>query len=378
MARVVIVGAGYGGIVACHSLLKRLPEQHEIVLITEDKPFFMKAAFPMVAFNEVQIEEIALSIRNIFHNKRVHLIMDKVIYIDPQKGVINTEHQICEYDYLVLAVGTRYAFEKIGGFQEFGQSVKTVKQLTKLRQSIQNFQGGTIVIGALDSPCEGPAFEMIFKFHHYLRKRGLLGKSEIHFFTDKPDIFEAGGPNAQAYVKEQLFKRNIYTHTGVHVNELQEQSAHFSNGMVLNGDIIMLIPPYEAPSLLAHSGLAGEKGYISVDNELRSKKFHNIYATGDAIALKGPKMAHNAMNGAKVIAKNISNDLTLSSHRVSFQPEVVCVMDMGGRDGTFIEADTEWGGNRSRVPVTGPIAKFMKESFISYFIRTKGDVKYIL
>jgi sulfide:quinone oxidoreductase len=378
MSRIVLVGAGFGGMVACHSLLRKLPGHHEILLITENKPFYMKAAYPMIALGELRLEDVALSVGEVFHRSRAQIILDRVTHVDADGSRVITERGVYPYDYLVLAVGVRYAFERIPGFDRYGQSVKTPEQLLYLQQSIRRWEGGRLLIGALENSCEGPGFEMTFKLHHALKRRHVLSRSEIHFFTDKPEIFQPGGPTAQAYVQKQMKDRGIHTHAGVKLQELRHHVALFENGLQIPADFVLVLPPYEAPQWIANSGLGGAQGYIAVDHGLRSRFFSNIYAVGDAIDWKGPKMAHNAMLGAKVVAHNLCYDIGLTTYRKSFHPEVVCVMDMGGRHAAYIEADTEWGGQRSRVPVTGSTAKFMKESFIRYFLKTKGDVRYIL
>ena len=92
----------------------------------------------------------------------------------------------------------------------------------------------------------------------------------------------------------------------------------------------------------------------------------------------GPKMGHIAMAGAKVIARNIAHELKVGNANALYTPEVLCVMEMGGDNAAYIEADKIWGGTRSKVPVTGPVAAFMKKSFKEYFVREQGNIDYIL
>jgi sulfide:quinone oxidoreductase len=179
-------------------------------------------------------------------------------------------------------------------------------------------------------------------------------------------------------VKDQLWKHGIHLHVNEELCEITENQLRFKGGKVLDSQLSFIMPAYEGPKALQGSGLGGEGGFMPVDSQLRSVHYPNVFATGDMIQMVGPKMGHNAMTGAKVIAKNIAHDLKVGSTGASYEPEVLCVMEMGGQNAAYIEADTIWGGTRSKVPVTGPVAAFMKKSFKEYFVREQGNIDYIL
>lgn len=231
---------------------------------------------------------------------------------------------------------------------------------------------------APDSPCEGPALEMVFQFEHSLHRRGLRDQSTIHYVTAKSVPFLAGGPVVQTFVADQLRDAGIYLHVNRHITEVAASHVGFAEGSPIPSQLTVLMPAYQGPSALVGSGLSADGGFMVVDDHLRSPRYPNIYATGDMVQMAGPKMAHNAMRGAKIIAENVAQALRTESVSHSFVPEVLCIMDMGDREAAYIEADTIFGGNRSQVPLQGPVAAFMKEAFRDYFLQREGNIEYIL
>jgi sulfide:quinone oxidoreductase len=278
-----------------------------------------------------------------------------------------------------MAMGAHFAYEKIPGFNDYGHSMQTIDMALKLREAISSFEGGNFVTGvAPNSPCEGPALEVLFQLDHYLREKGIRDQTEFHYFTAKAVAFAPGGPVVQDFVKELFKKHNIHLHVNVELSEIAENEVRFKDGLALESQLSFIMPAYEGPKALQGSGLEGEGGFVPVDEQLRSVHYSNVFATGDMIQMLGPKMGHNAMAGAKVIARNIAQELKINNANAIYRPEVLCVMEMGGDNAAYIEADTIWGGTRSKVPVTGPVAAFMKKAFKEYFVREQGNIDYIL
>ncbi|MDF0727726.1 FAD-dependent oxidoreductase [Cytobacillus sp. S13-E01] len=379
MAKIIIAGGGFGGIVAAQSLRNELGNEHDILLISNLDKFYMRAAFPGVALGHINPEEIVLSLPELLHKRNIDFLAGEIEKVDPKEQKVYSSDQTIDYDYLVMAMGAHFAYEKIPGFKDYGHSLQTIDMALKLRKAISSFKGGTFVAGvAQNSPCEGPALEVLFQLDHYLREKGKRDQTEFHYFTAKPVAFAPGGPVVQDFVKEQFEKHNIHLHVNVELSEIAENEVRFKDGHALESQLSFIMPAYEGPKGLQGSGLVGEGGFVPVNEQLRSVHYPNVFATGDMIQMVGPKMGHNAMAGAKVIARNIAHELRVSNANALYTPEVLCVMEMGGDNAAYIEADTIWGGTRSKVPVTGPVAAFMKKSFKEYFVREQGNIDYIL
>ncbi len=379
MAQIMVVGGGFGGIVAAQSLRQAVGPTHDITLMAPTDRFDFRAAFPLVALGQVQPEAIQLSLAALCQKAGFRFVEARLERIDPERRMIHSAETSGSYDYLVLALGARFAYEKIPGLRDHGYSLETLDMALDLRRAIDAFRGGTFVAGvAPNSPCEGPALEMVFQFERALRRRGLRDRTTVHYITAKPVPFAAGGPVVQAFVADQLKNAEIHLHVNRHITEIGASHVTFAEGSPMESQLTFLIPAYAGPMALMGSGLNADGGFMAVDDHLRSPEYPNIYATGDMVQLAGPKMAHNAMRGAKVIAQNVAQALRTEPVSNPFAPEVLCIMEMGDQEAAYIEADTIFGGERSQVPLQGPVAAFMKEAFRDYFLQHQGDIEYIL
>lgn len=123
MAKIVIVGGGFGGIVAAHSLRQELGNEHEIKLISSQDKFYMRAAFPGVSFGHVEPEDIALSLPELLAAKEIDFLAGDIERVDPKEQKVYSAGQTIDYDFLVMAMGAHFAYEKIPGFKEYGHSL---------------------------------------------------------------------------------------------------------------------------------------------------------------------------------------------------------------------------------------------------------------
>src|SRR5688572_14080799 len=101
--RVVIVGAGFGGL----NTAKSLPDdKFQIVLFDKHNYHTFQPLLYQVASAALQADAIAGPLRNLFHNtKDFHFRMLRVLSVDPLTNTINTSAGPLQYDYLIISSG---------------------------------------------------------------------------------------------------------------------------------------------------------------------------------------------------------------------------------------------------------------------------------
>src|SRR5512140_1461970 len=111
--RVVIVGAGFGGLWAARALAR----SHANILMLDRHNYHN--FFPLlyqVAAAELEPEDIIYPVRSILRGKKqVRLVVDKVTGVDIENKLVNTIHRAIPYDYLILSLGSRPRFFGIEG-----------------------------------------------------------------------------------------------------------------------------------------------------------------------------------------------------------------------------------------------------------------------
>ena len=134
--------------------------------------------------------------------------------IDLANRTVQTSTQTVHYDYLIVALGAELAPEIIPGLAESAHTFYTFEGAAKLRDTLQDFGGGTVavVVSALPYKCPGAPHEGAMLITDILRKRGLGDKSEVHLFTPEPQPMPVAGPILGEGVKQMLADRGVSFH----------------------------------------------------------------------------------------------------------------------------------------------------------------------
>ena len=138
--RVVIVGAGFGGLVLARKLSQHSDLQ--IVLIDKNNYHQFQPLFYQVAMAGLEPSSISFPLRKVFQSKKnVHIRVTEVLRINPETNVVETGLGAIEYDYLVLATGADTNFFGMKNMIENAMPMKSVSEALAIRnRMLQNFE----------------------------------------------------------------------------------------------------------------------------------------------------------------------------------------------------------------------------------------------
>src|SRR5207249_4190997 len=174
MARVLIVGGGFGGVVAAESLAKKFGRDHEITLVSRSRKFLFYPALVRFAFGKYQVEDISFDLREALLDRRIGFVEGEIARINHHKRHVTFAHGDVvgemPYDFLVLALGRRLATERVTGFFEHAHHLLSLDAAKKFGEAVRNFHQGRAVIGY----CPGarlpvPVFETAFALSRLLQ-----------------------------------------------------------------------------------------------------------------------------------------------------------------------------------------------------------------
>src|ERR1044071_4084643 len=177
MARILILGGGFGGVVAAERLAERLGDEHQITLVSRSHQFVFYPALVRLAFGKCGRDDVCFDLRESLLSRRVNFIEAEVARIDPLERKVTIAHGEVEgklpYDYLIFALGRRLATERVRGFYEHAHHLLNVDNAIKFGKALTNFHGGQAVIGQ----CAGarlpiPVYETAFALAKRLEENG--------------------------------------------------------------------------------------------------------------------------------------------------------------------------------------------------------------
>jgi len=385
--RIIIIGGGFGGITAMHSLKKQLGHEVDLTLIDYRSNTLNKPRLPDVAIKGESVEHARFLMKKAVEQDGYQLIQETVRKIDTKnQKVLLKEGGIEEYDYLILAPGVEKHYSGIEGFAEFGYSVCDDIQAPRLFRRLQTFEGGPVFIGSMPyksgnrvnapkllAPCEGPVGEVMFMLKEFLVKKGLSETSPITAFSPAKIFFEDVGDAVRNDVGAIMKKEGIGLMTEKIVSKIDGERIWFEDGSSEICALPIILPQYKPYSFLEESGLTDDAGFIPTDNQMRHLDFKNIFAAGDATALSVPKLGHIAVIQADIAAKTIASDLGKKVEIPVFEPAVLCIMERSNMQATMIYSDVLYGGKLDET-LDGIMAFMMKWSFDFYYNFTWGHM----
>jgi NADH dehydrogenase FAD-containing subunit len=343
MATVLILGGGFAGMVAAERLAAQLSDEHQITLVSRGRNFVFYPALVRLAFGKCEREEVSFDLRNAMLNRRVNFIEAEVAHLDPWDKKVTIAHGEVEgkltYDYLVFALGRRLATERIPGFFEHAHHLLNVDKAIKFGKAISNFHEGHAVI----AQCEGarlpvPVYETAFALACKLEKNGERERVRITVVTPAPLDAELG-IEAGVTLKEALAEHQIQLLENFPIERVTANSVSTKRGDAVKFDLLMLVPPFRGSSAATYMEATDHEGYIMVDSTMRVVGHEGIYAVGDCVNFKGPKMAHMAVRQGEVAAANLAAEIEGHARLAHYSHEMKLVIDGFGGDSIYLHKD---------------------------------------
>jgi sulfide:quinone oxidoreductase len=344
MAKVLVLGGGFGGVVAARRLAEQLGDEHQITLVSRNRQFVFYPALVRLAFGKYEIDDVSFDLRDTMLSRRVNFVEAEVAHIDPFERKINIAHGQVQgqlpYDYLIFALGRRLATEKITGFFEHAHHLLNVDKTIKFRQAIEHFEGGRVVLGQ----CFGArlpvlVYESALALARRCEERG--ERERVKITVVSPDTLEAelGDERGAAALKNALDAKRIELLTNFRIESVTQNSVTTNAGEALNFDLLMLVPPFQGSSAARYLGVTDDEDYIHVDASMRVVGHEQIYAAGDCVSFIGPKMGHMAVRQAEIAAANLAAEIEGQEPFARYVHEMRFVIDEAGRDSLYLQKD---------------------------------------
>jgi sulfide:quinone oxidoreductase len=349
MANILIVGGGFGGVVAAESLARQVSKEHQITLVSRSPKFIFYPELVRLAFGECEPDDISFDLREAMIDRRVRFIEAEVARVEPYARHVVVAHGEIEgvlpYDYLLFALGRRLATERITGFFEHAQHILTVDGALKFGETLRNFHDGRAVVGQ----CAGarlpvPVYETAFALSRLFEKRGEAERVRITIVSPDPPGLQFGDGDMARAMRTALDDHYIEYLPDFPIEKVTSGSVLTSNGHSINYGLLMLLPPFRGPSAVMGLGITDDEGYINVDRTMRVQGVEKMYAVGDCVNFIGPKMGHMAVRQAEVAAANIALEIEGLEPLPVYDHEMMLVIDEGGGDTIYLHKglwDTE-------------------------------------
>jgi sulfide:quinone oxidoreductase len=365
--RIVVLGAGFGGLEVSTRLSEAFGEQADVVLIDKADGFVFGFSKLDVMFGRTTPEHVLHRFEELRH-PGVTFVQADITSIDPSARHVETTEGAFDADILVVALGADLHPELTPGLVEDERAFEfyTVAGAYELADVLERFEGGRVVIGVTGTPfkCPPAPSETTLLMHDHLESHGVLDRSSVHLVMPL-GVPIPPSPQASTTILEAFGERGITFHGGVLIQGLDPERhvAMLSDGSELEYDLFLGVPVHRAPAVVVESGMT-EDGWIPVDPLTLETRYPDVYAVGDVTSVGTPKAGVFAEGQAVVVAEAIIARARSAETSTVYDGHGICYMEFGhnqiGMVDVFFQAGVTPHGD-----LIGPSTELMAEK--SYF-----------
>jgi sulfide:quinone oxidoreductase len=326
--RVVVLGAGFGGLELTTSLSEKLGDQAEVVLIDQSDDFVFGFSKLDVMFARTPASAVRHPYRD-FIKPGVRFVQATVTGIDPAAKRVETDAGVFNADVLVVALGADLDPQATPGLLDWGYDFYTEDAAFALRDVLERFAGGRVVVGVMSTPfkCPPAPSETALLMHDYLTRRGLRETSEISLVMPLP-VPIPPSPAASEALLAAFSERGIGWYPNRLVKELAAHVAVLADGTEMPFDLFLGVPAHRVPHVVADSGMTVD-GWIPVDPLTLETSYPEVFAVGDVTSVGTPKAGVFSERQASVAADRIAAIIRGEPGSAEYDGRGMCYLEFG-------------------------------------------------
>lgn len=342
---VLILGGGFGGIVAACRLRQALPREHRVVLVEREANHVYAPSLLWLMIGERKPDAISRPIAALT-KRGIEVVCGNIEKIDPARRTVSVNGRELAGDYMIVALGAELAPELVPGLATAGHNFYTLAGAESLRDARLKLDKGRIVVlvSAMPYKCPGAPNEAAMLLEYDCRKRGSREKISVDLYTAEPGPMPVAGAAVSAALRQMIESKGIgyYPNHAVTAVDPALRRIMFGSGASAEFDLLAYIPPHRAPQLVRDAGMCGESGWVPVDRETMATKFPGVFAVGDvtgimltSIGKPLPKAGVFAHYEAEVVARNIVCAITGKGTPRRFSGDGECFLETGDGRAAF-------------------------------------------
>ena len=398
MARIVILGAGLGGVIAAYEVRNAARKEDEVICINEISYYQFVPSNPWVLVGWRDREDIVIDLEKPMKQRGVELLVGKAEKLQPdEKTILMADGQAVPYDYLIIATGPELAFDEIEGLgpqDGYTQSVCHIDHAQSAHDAFEEFckDPGPVIVGAVQgASCFGPAYETAMIIETELRKRKIRDKVPMTFVTSEPYIGHLGLDgvgDTKGLLESELRERHIKWITNARVKKIEpgqmiveevNEDGSVKQTHELPMKYSMMLPAFRGvPAVRDIDGLVNPKGFVITDKHQRNPKYPEIFGIGVCIAIAPPgktpvpvgvpKTGFMIESMVTATAENIGEILRDKAPTHEATWNAICIADFGDGGVAFV-AQPQIPPRNVNWSVSGGWVHMAKVAFERFFLR---------
>ncbi|MDI3257423.1 MAG: NAD(P)/FAD-dependent oxidoreductase [Kyrpidia sp.] len=377
--RVVILGAGYAGVVTALGLAKETTVQEvEITLVNKYDYHQLVTQLYEPAAAAKRDTEVRIPLARLLSGKHVRFVRDVVTKIDLQAKTVMLQGGELQYDYLVVALGSETEYFGIPGMKEHSMTLKSVDEARLIRTHIERCFAEypydprpeylTFVVGGAGLT----GIELVGEIANWLPRlceESNIPRDQVKLYNVEAmtSILPGFDDDLAAKAEEVLRAKGVIFKVGSPIVQVEPEAVHLKSGEIIRAKTIIWTGGVRGNQIVVDAGFETEpRGRAKVNEYLQAAGHEDVYMAGDCCFVLNeqgrpyPPTAQLAIQMGTCVARNLCAELK-GQAKTSFTPKILgTVASLGGRD------------------AVGKVGKNYKTSGrVAYLIKDLSQIRYL-
>ncbi|WP_059173601.1 NAD(P)/FAD-dependent oxidoreductase [Bacillus sp. FJAT-27445] len=376
--KIVILGAGYGGLVTAVRLQKMVGvNEAEIVLVNKNDYHYETTWLHEASAGTLHHDRVRYDIDTVIDRHKVEFVQGTVIEVNKEEKKVVLEKGELAYDYLVIALGAEPETFGIKGLKEFAFGITNVNSARQMREHIEyqfatyNIEEEkkderlTIVVGGAGFTGIEFLGELANRIPELCQEYDVdFNKVRIICVEAAPTVLPGFDPELVNYAVAALERKGVEFMIGTAIKECTPQGIIVGKGenevMEIKAETVVWAAGVRGHSVIEKSGFEAMRGRVKVQPDLRVPGFNDIFIIGDCSLIINeeinrpfPPTAQIAIQQGEVAARNLVALIRGKEELETFVPDIKGTVCSLGEDDAI--------GVVYGKKLTGGKASFMKK-----------------
>ena len=399
---VVILGAGYGGLMTTVRLQKLIGvNEANITLVNKNDYHYETTWLHEASAGTLHHDRVRYPITDVIDRNKVQFVQDTVVKIVPQEQRVILENGELSYDYLVVALGFESETFGIKGLKEYAFSIANINAARQIREHIEyqfatynnevekRDERLTIVVGGAGFTGIEFLGELANRVPELCREYDIDPKKvRIICVEAAPTALPGFDPELVEYAVGLLERKGVEFKIGTAIKECTPEGIIVAKGdetEEIKAGTVVWAAGVRGSYVIDESGFEAMRGRVKVDPFLRAPGYDNVFIVGDCSLIINeetnrpyPPTAQIAMQQGEVCAKNIAVLIREQGELQPFKPDIKGTVCSLGHDDAIgvVFGKKMWGtkasfmkkmvDNRALYLIGGP-SLVMKKGKFNFF-----------
>lgn len=293
--KIVVLGAGYGGIMTVKGLQKELNyNEAEVTFVNKDSYHYITTDLHKPAAGTSHHDHARIAISSVINQKKIRFIQDMVteIQLEAKKVILKNQSEPLEYDYLVVGLGSAPETFGIQGLLDHAFFIRNINSVRVIREHIEymfsKYQEDpreeriTIVVGGAGFTGIEYVGELVDRMPELCREYDIpLEKVRIINIEAAPTVLPGFDKELVDYAVKYLESKGVEFMIDTPIETCTPEGVTVKGGKEIKASTVVWTGGVRGNPIIEKAGIENMRGRVKVDQQLRAPGWDNVFIVGD-------------------------------------------------------------------------------------------------